>query len=93
MENKMYKTTVAPKGYISGIIVGNIINDELKKSGFEMNGDNYKALFSMVRSQVPKIDNGVTGHGKKNYYHEADVYELVRTVIRGMPEIFEKCDK
>lgn len=86
----MYKTTVAPKGYISGMIVGNYINSYLKEYGFETYGDNYYTLFGFIRSEVPKITNGVTGKGTKYYYHEADVVELIKTMLEKMPEIFEK---
>lgn len=86
----MYKTTVAPKGYITGMIVGNYINSYLKKYGFKEYGDNYYTLFRLIKTQVPKKTNGLTGRGIKYYYHEADVVELIKTMLEKMPEIFEK---
>lgn len=86
----MYKTTVAPKGYITGMIVGNYINKYLKKYGFTTYGENYDTLFRFIRKEVPKKTNGATGKGIKYYYHEADVVELIKTMLEKMPEIFEK---
>ena len=81
---------VPPHGYISGMIAGNIICSELRDASLECYGVNYNTLFSLVRTQVPKIDNGMSGKAKRYYYREADVRELVQTMIKGMREIFEE---
>ena len=79
-----------PRGYISGMKVGAIISKRLRELNLVPWGDNYNTLFSWIRTQVPKVDNGVSGRGKKYYYRETDVIALVNTVTKGLPEIFDR---
>lgn len=79
-----------PDGYITGRAAGDIIVRELTDARLKRYGDNYKTLFSLIRTQTPIIDNGLSGRRKKNYYKEEDVRGLCRTFIEQMREVFEE---
>lgn len=78
-----------PNGYISGMMVGRHISRRLKELNMVPSGENYDTLFRIVRTQVPKMHNGVPGRGGKYYYRESDVIALLNTITSGLPEIFE----
>lgn len=80
----------APKGYIAGREVGDIIVEELSDAGLKRYGINYRTLFSLVRKQTPTTDNGESGRRKRYYYKGAEVRSLCRTFIEEMREIFEE---
>lgn len=80
----------APNGYINGKTAGDIIERELQHAHLKRYGQNYRTLFSLVRTQTPTIDNGHFGRRKRNYYKEADVRSICRTFIKEMREIFEE---
>ena len=80
----MYKSTKAPDGYITGMIVGDIIAKNLRKTGIAHGQtfyEVYEAIFRLVRKTTPSITNGITGHGKKYYYDETKALTLINKAI------------
>lgn len=79
-----YKSTKAPAGYITGIILGDMLAALLKSYGymlFNSEGQKkYQVYYKEIKNSVSKIDNGCDFPGKKYYYNKVEVEAYLKRI-------------
>ena len=73
---KYYKETVAPEGFVSGMIVGTIIRDAMDRRNVAWTFDRYESIFNTIRKEAWKLHNGKPKTAGKWYYLEKDVCRI-----------------